>query len=54
MSGDHNQYQKPKKVFKALTTEEVEQAWDESKGAEDRLAAFYKNMDDKLREKNNG
>lgn len=41
-----------KKVFKVLNNEDVEQAWIKSEGAKDRLAAFYKNMDDRLKEKN--
>lgn len=48
------QPEQEKKVWHALTTEEVTQAWEASRGVEDRLAAFYKNMDDRLREKNNG
>jgi hypothetical protein len=36
----------------ALTKEETEEAWEESKGASDRLKAFYDLLDDKLWKKN--
>ncbi len=36
----------------ALTTEEVEEAWQASAGAKDRLKAFYDGMDDRLWRKN--
>lgn len=37
---------------KALTKQEVEDAWNESAGAKDRLKAFYAGLDDKLWRKN--
>lgn len=48
MSEDTEREFKPQ----ALTTEEVDAAWDESKGARDRLKAFYALLDDKLWKKN--
>jgi len=36
----------------ALTKKETEEAWEESKGASDRLKAFYASLDDKLWKKN--
>jgi hypothetical protein len=41
-----------KKKFYALTTEEVEQAMEQSKGAQDRLKRFYELLDDMLWKKN--
>jgi len=43
---------KPKKKFQALTTEEVEQAMEQSKGAPDRLKRFNELLDDMLWKKN--
>ena len=37
---------------KALTKEEVEEAWEKSKSAKDRLKAFYAELDDMLWKKN--
>ncbi len=36
----------------ALTKEETEEAWEESKNAPDRLKAFYDLLDDKLWKRN--
>ena len=41
-----------KKKFHALTVEEVEQAMEQSKGAQDRLKRFYELLDDMLWKKN--
>ena len=41
----------PKK-FQTLTTEEVEQAMNQSKGSPDRLKTFYALLDDMLWKKN--
>jgi hypothetical protein len=42
----------PKKEFQALTTEEVAQAMEQSKGAKDRLKRFNELLDDMLWKKN--
>jgi hypothetical protein len=47
-----NEDTKRKFVPQALTKEEAEEAWEESKGAPDRLKAFYALLDDKLWKKN--
>lgn len=41
-----------RKEWVGLTTEEVEQAMEQSKGAEDRLKRFYELLDDMLWKKN--
>lgn len=40
------------KKMQALTSEEVEQAMEQSRGAPDRLKAFYDMLDDMLWKKN--
>ena len=42
----------PKRKWQGLTVEEVEQAMEQSKGAEDRLKKFYELLDDMLWKKN--
>ena len=42
----------PRREFQALTTKEVEEAWEESRGAKDRVKTFYALLDDKLWKKN--
>lgn len=43
---------RPSRQFYALTTQEVAQAMEESRGAPDRLKRFRELLDDKLHRKN--